>query len=274
MAGEGRYFSPGPGRPRIPATVDHVVESPLCTTLRRGAARVLTVEHLLSALEASGVDNARLEIDGGDEVPILDGSAREWVEAIEEAGLCAAKDHNGNEIAKLATLIHEPMYVWRDDSFVAAFPQRKTKITYGISFPQVPAIGCRWFSCFPMDDLVYAEEIGPSRTFCIYEEIESLRNAGLIRGGSIENAIVCSGTTGWQNPPLRFHDEPCRHKILDLIGDISLLSENGNQGLPIGHLIAYKAGHALHAKFARHLKDLMMKLEPEMQPSVLKQLSA
>lgn len=83
-----------------------------------------------------------------------------------------------------------------------------------------------------------------------------MRNAGLIKGGSAENAIVCSAVKGWLNPPLRFHDEPCRHKVLDLIGDLSLLAQNGNQGLPVAHIVAYKGGHALHADLVRLLSEV------------------
>ncbi|MCL7051394.1 hypothetical protein MKW94_030221, partial [Papaver nudicaule] len=83
--------------------------------------------------------------------------------------------------------------------------------------------------------------------------VEMLRTAGLIKGGSAENAIVCSSSEGWLNPPLRYDDEPCRHKVLDLVGDLSLLAENGNQGFPVAHIISYKGGHSLHAEFVRRL---------------------
>ncbi|XP_020101056.1 probable UDP-3-O-acyl-N-acetylglucosamine deacetylase 2 isoform X4 [Ananas comosus] len=222
MAGEGRYFVAGASaRARIPAAVEHAVDSPLCTALCRGGARVRTVEHLLSALEAMGVDNCRIEIEGGDEVPLLDGSAKEWVEAIEHVGLCAAEDSNGNNMDKLVAELHVPVYLWRDGAFIVAFPSSKIHITYGIDFPKV----------------------------------EKMRSAGLIKGGSASNAIVCSITGGWLNPPLRFHDEPCRHKLLDLVGDISLFAQNGNQGLPLAHIIAYKAGHSLHTGFVRRLRE-------------------
>ncbi|XP_078429481.1 putative UDP-3-O-acyl-N-acetylglucosamine deacetylase 1, mitochondrial isoform X2 [Wolffia australiana] len=252
-AGEGRYFVKAGDEVKIPASIDHVEESVLCTTLRRGSAKVSTVEHLMSALEGSGIDN----------VPILDGSSREWVEAIEEAGICSAKDDSGDEISRFSAVVHEPLYVWKNDSFVAAFPHPKTRVTCGIDFSQVSAIGCQWFSCFPTIQHTYSQEIAPSRTFCIFEEVDGLRNAGLIQGGSVDNAIVCSISSGWINPPLRFPDEPCRHKILDLVGDLSLLAENGNQGLPVAHLVAYKAGHALHARFASMLRDIMVKLKGE-----------
>ncbi|XP_072971672.1 probable UDP-3-O-acyl-N-acetylglucosamine deacetylase 1, mitochondrial isoform X3 [Typha angustifolia] len=242
MAGEGRYFVSGARgqRSRIPATIDHAVDSPLCTTLCRGGARVRTVEHLLSALEACGVDNCRIEIDGGDEIPLLDGSAKEWVDAIEAVRLCAAEDCDGHHMDKLASELHKPVYLWRGDSFIVAFPSPETRITYGIDFPHVRAIGCQWFSSF-IDVCTYSNEIASSRTFCVYEEAQLMRNDGLIQGGSQENAIICSISGGWLNPPLRFHDEPCRHKILDLVGDFSLLAQNGNQGLPVAHIIAYKA---------------------------------
>ncbi|GAU20377.1 hypothetical protein TSUD_11950, partial [Trifolium subterraneum] len=119
-----------------------------------------------------------------------------------------------------------------------------------------PAIGSQWFSTTPLDDLVYSKQIAMSRTFCIYEEVEQMRNAGLIKGGSLENAIVCSADKGWLNPPLHFSDEPCRHKILDLIGDLSLFAQFGNQGLPVAHILAYKGGHALHVDLARRLMGM------------------
>ncbi|CAJ1932658.1 unnamed protein product [Sphenostylis stenocarpa] len=257
LSSRGRYFD---FRSRsIPASVEYAQVSPLCTTLCMGGFRIRTVEHLLSALEAFGVDNCRIEIeDFGDkendaEIPILDGSAREWVAAVEGVGLMVATDLDGKSVEKMAPHVNEPVCAWRNDSFVAAFPSEMVQITYGINFPQAPAIGCQWFSTYPLDNLVYSMQIALSRTFCIYEEIEHMRNAGLIKGGSIENAIVCSASKGWLNPPLHFSDEPCRHKILDLIGDLSLVAHSGNQGLPVAHIVAYKGGHALHADLARRL---------------------
>nr|BAJ87037.1 predicted protein [Hordeum vulgare subsp. vulgare]BAJ95331.1 predicted protein [Hordeum vulgare subsp. vulgare] len=258
-AGEGRYFVvEGEGEARVAAELGNAEpQSPLCTTLRSGSgvARVRTVEHLLSAMEALGVDNCRVEVSGGDEIPLLDGSAQEWVEAIRGAGLCEADDIGGQKLEKLAPKIDEPVYLRKDDCFVAAFPSSQTHITYGIDFPKAPAIGCQWFDTF-LDADVYSSKIAPARTFCIFEEVEKMRGAGLIRGGSLENAMVCSMTGGWLNPPLRFDDEPCRHKVLDLIGDFSLLAQNGSQGFPIAHVVAYKAGHALHTSFLRHLSGM------------------
>ncbi|XP_057777596.1 probable UDP-3-O-acyl-N-acetylglucosamine deacetylase 1, mitochondrial isoform X4 [Salvia miltiorrhiza] len=232
VARAGRYFIFRSNI--IRASIDNVVrDTPLCTALSRDGYSVRTVEHLLSALEACGVDNCRIEIDGSSncdrsvEVPIFDGSAREWMEAINQSGLRVATDN--------------------------AIPYSKVCITYGIDYPQAPAIGCQWFSSSLLDESIYSNSIAPSRTFCIYEEVEHMRSLGLIKGGSAETAIVCSMSRGWVNPPLRYDNEPCRHKALDLIGDISLLAQEGNQGLLVAHIVAYKGGHSLHAEFVRRL---------------------
>ncbi|KAL1828990.1 hypothetical protein ACET3Z_007402 [Daucus carota] len=261
LAQKGRYFYFNSRI--IPASIQHVNSSPLCTTLCKSNHTIRTVEHLLSALEATGVDNCRIEIidpssqdNLSTEVPIFDGSAREWVDAIERVGLKVAEDSSGSSCEKLAPFLNEPVHVRKNDSFIAAFPLPKGCLTYGINFPQVPAIGCQWFSTASLDDPWYTREIAPSRTFCIFEEVQTMRNAGLIKGGSAENALVCSADKGWLNPPLRFHDEPCRHKVLDLIGDLSLLAQNGNQGLPVAHIVAYKGGHALHADLVRLLSEV------------------
>ncbi|KAH9746144.1 hypothetical protein KPL70_004323 [Citrus sinensis] len=247
FAGKGRYFE---FRSRlIPASIDFAKESPLCTTLFKDGVQIRTVEHLLSALEAKGVDNCKIEIhnmvaddqDVEAEVPIFDGSASVWAEAIEQVGLKEALDCHGNNAEKVAPFLNQSIYVQREDSFVAAFPSQKVQISYGIDFPQVPAIGCQWFSTTPLEGTCYAMHIASSRTFCIYEEVERMCNAGLIKGGSLDNAIVCSASEGWLNPPLRFPDEPCRHKLLDFVGDLSLFARNGSQGLPVAHMVAFKA---------------------------------
>ncbi|OQU92976.1 hypothetical protein SORBI_3001G451100 [Sorghum bicolor] len=177
QAGEGRYFLvEGEEEAKVAAEVGNAEpRSQLCTTLRRGEGahtRVRTVEHLLSAMEALGVDNCRIEVSGGDEIPLLDGSAQEWVEAIQSVGLCAAEDANGLKLDKLAPEIHEPVYLGKDDCFIAAFPSSQIHITYGIDFPKVPTIGCQWVSTF-LDENIYSSKIAPARTFCIFEEVSS-----------------------------------------------------------------------------------------------------
>ncbi|XP_065855315.1 probable UDP-3-O-acyl-N-acetylglucosamine deacetylase 1, mitochondrial isoform X1 [Euphorbia lathyris] len=266
-AGKGRHFD-FQSKYSIPASIDFAQQaSPLCTSLSTDGLRVRTVEHLLSALEAAGVDNCRIEICNNDdnvdseaedseiEVPILDGSASGWVDAIEEASLVVAVDQWGNSSEQLSPYLNEPVCVQKNDSFVIAVPSPKVVITYGIDFCKVPAIGRQWFSIAPFEDSSYIKQIASSRTFCLYDEVESMRNMGLIKGGSLDNALVCSASEGWLNPPLRFLDEPCRHKILDLVGDLSLFARLGNQGLPVAHIIVYKGGHSVHADFVRRLNE-------------------
>ncbi|CAH9114523.1 unnamed protein product [Cuscuta europaea] len=191
------------------------------------------------------------------QVPIFDGSAREWVKAIDEVGLEVASYYGGQTCEKLAPYVNEPVHVWKNDAFIAAFPCSNIKISYGINFPQAPAIGCQWFSCsFSSDNFVYVEQIASSRTFCIYEQVEQMLQSGLIQGGSLESAIVCSESRGWLNPPLHYPDEPCRHKVLDLIGDLSLFARAGSQGFPVAHIVVYKGGHALHTDFVRYLSRM------------------
>lgn len=262
-ANEGRYFVKLHRKEPaviVPAIVNNTIDTRLSTCLGRNGSTVRTVEHLMSALEGLGVDNCRIEIEGGNEVPLLDGSAREWVEAIEESGLSIAKDYAGFGSARNAYVLDSPITVHQGDSFVAAFPSPFTRLTYGIDFPHVPAIGLRWFCWTPSGPSSYKHEVAPARTFGIAEQLEQLRAAGLIKGGSLDNALVCSTEEGWLNPPLRFDDEPCRHKLLDLIGDLALCAAPGHPGLPIAHIVAFKASHALHVKFGAALLQHQMKL--------------
>ncbi|MGL5078324.1 MAG: UDP-3-O-acyl-N-acetylglucosamine deacetylase, partial [Waterburya sp.] len=135
-----------------------------------------------------------------------------------------------------------------NDAFVAALPASETRFTYGIDF-EYKVIGNQWHSWNPSQE-AFTTEIAPARTFGFAEQIEQLKQAGLIKGGNLSNALVCSHS-GWVNPPLRFTNEPARHKLLDLVGDISLLGQ-----LPIAHIIAYKASHKLHIQLAAKLASL------------------
>lgn len=246
--GEGRYFVRVdlPGAPRIPARFDAVATTTLSTELANGEAKVRTVEHLLAALAGMGVDHARIEIDGS-EVPLLDGSAQCWVEAIARAGITPL------DSAPPAIFVKTPIWVYHGDAFVAALPSPNLRFTYGIDF-DLPAIGNQWHSWSPESEH-FEEAIAPARTFGLAHQIEQLRASGLIKGGSLDNALVCSAE-GWVNPPLRFANEPVRHKLLDLVGDLSLL---GN--FPIAHFLAYKASHHLHAQLTHLLAQQMAEVE-------------
>lgn len=239
-AGRGRYFvrvdlASLEGL-EIPARVEAVSQTMLSTELEQGPASVRTVEHLLAALAGLGVDNARIEVDGP-EMPLLDGSAQGWVEAILQAGLVS------QSAPRPVRQLDQPLSVYQDDAFVVALPAPETRLSYGVDY-DLPAIGRQWYSFQPRE---FAKEIAPARTFGFVNQIEQLRASGLIKGGSLENALVC-GPAGWLNPPLRFSNEPVRHKLLDLMGDLSLLGP-----LPQAHILAYKASHTLHTRLARLL---------------------
>jgi UDP-3-O-[3-hydroxymyristoyl] N-acetylglucosamine deacetylase len=245
--GEGRYFvrTDLPGAPIIPAKVEAVSQTALSTELTgTGDAQIRTVEHLLAALAGMGADNARIEVDGP-EVPLLDGSALVWVEAIAQAGLVAQELVHPVENTQLSP-IENPVWVRRGDAFVAALPAAETRFSYGIDFEE-PAIGNQWYSWSPETE-GFASAIAPARTFGLARQVDQLRQAGLIKGGSLENALVCD-RSGWLNPPLRFTNEPVRHKILDLVGDLSLLGT-----WPTAHYLAYKASHNLHVQLGLALR--------------------
>jgi len=238
-AGEGRYFVRVdlPGAPVISAQIEAVNPTMLSTELVNGNAKVRTVEHLLASLVGLGVDNARIEMDGA-EVPLLDGSAYKWAVAIADVGLVS-------QSARVTRSILEPIWIYEGDAFVAAIPAPALRFSYGIDF-ELAAIGNQWHS-WPPDRDSFLTEIAPARTFGLAHQIDQLRSSGLIKGGSLENALVC-GDDGWLNPPLRFSNEPVRHKLLDLVGDLSLLG-----AIPIAHFLAYKASHRLHTQLAQKI---------------------
>jgi UDP-3-O-[3-hydroxymyristoyl] N-acetylglucosamine deacetylase len=230
-----------PDRPEIPAQVNLVQQTMLSTELVTPNGSIRTVEHLLAALWGCGVTDLIIEVDGG-EMPLLDGSAIEWVKAIESVGTQAiGRDRDRSSL-------QEPIWIREGDVFVAAIPSTELRFSYGIDF-DLNAIGNQWHSWSgAIESFVIA--IAPARTFGLAHQIEQLQAAGLIKGGSLDNALVC-GPDGWINPPLRFANEPVRHKLLDLIGDLSLVAD-----LPIAHYLAYKASHRLHTQLAQQLVAL------------------
>lgn len=252
----GRYFvrtdlvADSQVEQRIAADVANVIKTQLSTELGISHAHVRTVEHLLSALFAAAVDNVRIEIDGP-ELPLLDGSAQQWMAAIATSGISPQPVARKRRVA-----VAQPVTVQMDDAWVAAFPSSELRFSYGIAF-DLAAIGNQWHSWSPsqtqsssaskLSSASFATEIAPARTFGLAHQIDYLQAQGLIKGGSLENALVC-GESGWLNPPLRFANEPARHKLLDLIGDLSLLGD-----IPQAHYVAYKASHALHVKLAQQL---------------------
>ncbi len=241
----GRFFriTFGDRQEVVPAQCTAVAATQLSTEIRGEAVRIRTIEHLLAALWGMGVDNAEIAITADQpvvEMPVLDGSALPWVEQIRAVGLIP------QERARRSVTLSAPVVLHQGDSFVMAVPSDRLQFSYGIEFPS-QAIGRQWFSWIPEVDMPFAEAIAPARTFTLTQYIEAMRSQGLIKGGSLENAIVCDDKT-WLNPPLRFADEPCRHKLLDFIGDLSLLGD-----VPIAHYLAYKASHHLHCQLCQQL---------------------
>jgi len=229
-----------PTQPSITADINSAGLTFLSTELSANGAQVRTVEHLLAALIGCGVDNVRIEIDGP-EVPLLDGSAQIWVENIQRVGIVEQSARSIDPI-----VITEPVWIRKGDAFVAALPNEEgTRFTYGIDFPY-QVIGNQWYSWNGQKD-DFSLLIAPARTFGFADQIEQLRNNGMIKGGTLENALICDHDK-WINPPLRFADEPVRHKLLDLLGDISLLGR-----FPKAHVIAYKASHQLHLELVREI---------------------
>ncbi len=210
----------------------------LATTLMKRGVMLSTVEHLLSALYGLGLDNVYVEIDSL-EVAILDGSALPFVEMVREAGVQEQRRE------RTFLKVEKPVRVTDGDKFISVKPASCFRISYEIDF-QHPAIGHQTID-LEITPARYAREIAFARTFGFYVEVEELLKKGLIRGGSLENAVVV-GDTGIVNGELRASDEFVRHKVLDFIGDISLC------GYPIiGSITAYKAGHALHTNLATEL---------------------
>jgi UDP-3-O-[3-hydroxymyristoyl] N-acetylglucosamine deacetylase len=225
----------------IPATVTHLGGIQLATGLTREAVSVETVEHLLAALTALGIDNVIVELNTP-EVPIMDGSAAPFVYLIlNEAGVKRLP------APKKFLKVLRPISLSQGDKRIALYPSDHFKVTYSISFDH-PLIRHQ-SRTMKITDETFVEEIAPARTFGFLKEVELLRQRGLALGGSLDNAIVL-GETGVLNNALRFEDEFVRHKILDVIGDLSLV------GYPvIGHLVAHRGGHALHTAFAARILE-------------------
>ncbi len=236
--GSGIRFRRTDRSAEIKAAIGELHRLDHATTLGREGASIETVEHLLSALFALGVDDALVEIDGP-EIPALDGSAAPFVILIHEAGTKPQKQ--AREFLKIL----RPVEVVRGAKWARLSPADHFRVSYTIGFDH-PLLRHQHAS-FRISPETFAEEIAPARTFGFLREVETLRRAGLALGGSLENAIVI-GETGVLNNKLRFEDEFVRHKILDAIGDMALL------GHPIvGHLEASRAGHALHAALVQKL---------------------
>jgi len=225
----------------VEATGRNVARVSYATSLMKKGVLISTTEHLLSALIGCGVDNAMVELDNL-ELPILDGSAQPFVEAIHRAGIRRQRR------PRTYLRIRRDLELREGNKFISIHPSENYSVSYSIDFPH-PLIGKETFTV-SLSDGAYLDQIAPARTFGFLHEAEAMRRQGLIRGASESNAVVLT-RDGVLNPPLRFRDEFVRHKVLDLIGDLALL---GRQVL--GTVIADRAGHAMHtALVSRIMRD-------------------
>ena len=224
----------------IPAIGRNVAKVSYATSLMRQGVLISTTEHLLSAFIGMGIDNVIVEIDNL-ELPILDGSALPYVEAFRSVGI--REQRRRRETLRVL----QPVEVREGDKFIGVYPGSGYRISYTIDFPA--PIG-QQKTCVDLAAETYGSEIAAARTFGYKADERKLRDMGLIRGASEQNAIIL-GANGPENGPLRFPDEYVRHKVLDLIGDLALAGRRLE-----GHVVAVRAGHAMHTAFvARLLKD-------------------
>lgn len=226
----------------IPASWRHVARVSYATSLMRQGVLISTTEHLLSVFYSMGIDNARVEIDNL-EVPILDGSGRPFVELIRQAGI---RQHRRK---RRYLRVVRPVTVEDKGKRISILPAESFRLTCEIDFKH-PMVGGQALEMEVTPER-YAAAIAPARTFGFEYELDQMRNMGLIRGASLENAVCFTRDGVLNDGGLRFPDECCRHKALDLIGDLALL------GRPLlGHVIAERAGHAMHAALvARIMSD-------------------
>ncbi len=226
------------GKPEIKPEVSLVHDLVRSTTISNGNAKVHTIEHVLSALSGCGIDNVIIELDSS-EPPIMDGSARPFVELIMESGpIEQEKDRDYLELK-------EPICVGRGNRSIVAIPHDGLKITCTSSDDRGAHVQ---HLSVDIDSDFYTLNIAPARTFTLYEDIEKLLKLGKIRGGSLDSAIVIKGDKIMSKEPLRFEDEFVRHKILDIVGDLCLL------GKPLkAHLIAVRPGHALNSELSQKI---------------------
>ena len=232
------------GKPEVEARVENVVENDRSTTLAKGHTRIHTVEHVLATFAGYGIDNAIVELDAN-EPPIADGSAREYCKMIQASGIVPQDER------REPYTVTAPIELEMGETVMTLFPDEGFKITCTSAdkrgrFTQ--------FYSLELSPATWERDLAHARTFCFFEEIEFLIKNGLIKGGSLENAVVIRDDAVLTTEPLRYPDEFVRHKMLDILGDLSLL------GRPLhGHLIAVKPGHAANCEMVRRITAQMRK---------------
>ena len=230
-----------PHKPIISAHFRNVIDTSLATTLGEDGVIVSTIEHLMAALAGRHIDNASLEMDAY-EAPIMDGSAGPFSAMLTEAGIV---EQNGK---RYFFVVKEPIEMEEEDKKVGLYPSDNPRVTCSIDFDH-PLLRNQSYS-ITLDDGHFEKEISQARTFGFLSEVDYLKRNGFARGGSLENAVVIDKDKVLNPEGLRYKDEFIRHKILDCIGDLSLL------GMPIlGHIVAHKSGHALNHSLLKRFME-------------------
>ena len=230
------------GQPEIEARIENVTDTTRSTTLSKGNVKVHTVEHVLAAFAGCGIDNAVIELDAN-EPPIADGSAGAFCDLIESAGVVPQSE------PREPYTLSEPLELEVGDATLSVFPHDRLKISCTSADKQGRFTQ---FYSVEVSPETWPRELAPARTFCFYEEIEFLIKNGLIKGGSLENAVVIRDDAVLTSEPLRYPDEFVRHKILDIVGDLSLV------GRPVcAHIVAIKPSHSANCELARQITAQM-----------------
>jgi UDP-3-O-[3-hydroxymyristoyl] N-acetylglucosamine deacetylase len=230
----------------IPATVDYVVDTSRSTTLGIGKVCIHTVEHVLAAVKALNIDNLIIEVSNI-EPPVASGGSKEFIAMLENAEVV--------EQAAKTQIIHlkDPVYHSDGDIHIVALPSDHYRISYTLSYPNNPVLKSQYQS-FAIDEETFKKEIAPCRTFSLYEEVSYLMDRGLIKGGSLDNAVIIKGDVVFSKEGLHFKDEMVRHKILDVVGDLLLVGFDFR-----AHVIAIRSGHASNYAFAKKIRNAIMK---------------
>jgi UDP-3-O-acyl N-acetylglucosamine deacetylase len=229
------------GEQKIPSIPSSLSATNRATILEKKGCRIITPEHLLATLYGFQIDNLFIKLDA-EEVPIMDGSALSFIKVIQKAGI--------QELAqeKKIASIKKPFLVKKENKSVIALPCSNFRVTFILEYPQ-SFIGTQ-IASFDLTPEKFCQEIGPARTYGFYEEVEELRKKGLIKGGSLDNAVVITKDSYLNE--LRYPNELVRHKILDLIGDLSILGTEIN-----GHFIGIKSGHALNMEMVKKINQII-----------------
>lgn len=238
-----------PGKPIIPASIEYVKDTSRSTMIGIDQeCMVQTIEHVMAAVYAFQIDNLCIQVTAG-EPPIGDGSSLTFVEMIENAGIYE------QDAAISIVSIKTPLYYSKGDTHLVALPSEDYRISYTLHYPKTSVIRSQYFTCQVNQDN-FKKDLSGCRTFALYDEITFLMEKGLIRGGSLENAVVIKDDVIFSKEGLRFPDEMVRHKVLDLVGDLALVGFHF-----CAHIIAIRSGHASNVALGRLMIDLISSQE-------------